>query len=58
MWQMTRSGSLRGLAASVVVTKFPAARALARNIFHLAHDKSMPARAASAPKTDDEPIEV
>jgi CelD/BcsL family acetyltransferase involved in cellulose biosynthesis len=58
MWQMTRSGSLRGLAASVVVTKFPAARALARNIFHLAHDKSMPARTQPAPKADDEPIEV
>jgi CelD/BcsL family acetyltransferase involved in cellulose biosynthesis len=60
MWQMTRSGSLRGFAASVVVTKFPAARTLARNIFHRAHDKSVPALAATtpAPQADDEPVEV
>jgi CelD/BcsL family acetyltransferase involved in cellulose biosynthesis len=58
MWQMTRSGSLRGFAASVVVTKFPAARAIARNIFHRAHDKSVPAVSAAVPRADDEPVEV
>ena len=58
MWQMTRSGSLRGLAASVVVTKFPAARALARNIFHLAHDKSAPVQPMPTAPVDDEPVEV
>ena len=57
MWQMTRSGSLRGFAASMVVTRFPAARALARNIFHRAHDKSAPPRSLPAPAAD-EPVEV
>ena len=58
VWQMTRSGSLRGFAASVAVSKFPAVRALARNIFHHAHDKNASARSTPALPVEDEAVEV
>lgn len=58
VWQMTRSGSLRGFAASVAVSKFPAIRALARNIFHHAHDKNASARSTPALPVEDEAVEV
>ena len=34
MWQMSRSGSVLGFAASTVMERLPAARALARSLFH------------------------
>ena len=58
MWQMSRAGSPLGLAASVLVGKLPAARALARNIFHRAPDKGVPMRAAATPRAEDDPVEV
>lgn len=41
MWQMTRAGSPLGYAAALVVDRLPAARTLARRVFHLGHDRKL-----------------
>jgi CelD/BcsL family acetyltransferase involved in cellulose biosynthesis len=43
MWQMSRAGSAFGYAAAVVVDRMPAARAMARSIFHRGHDRKVQA---------------
>jgi CelD/BcsL family acetyltransferase involved in cellulose biosynthesis len=48
MWQISRSGSPLGFAAGLVVERLPAAKKLARRMFHGAKDAQPAARAAPA----------
>lgn len=57
MWQMSRAGSALGYGAAVLVDHLPAARALARGLFHRAGDKKRAAAERAKPQAATPMIE-
>jgi len=56
MWQVSRAGSPLGYFAGTLVERMPAAKALARKLFHRSADRWR--QPALAPIVDDEPAEA
>jgi hypothetical protein len=49
MWQISRSGSPLGYTAGLIVEKLPAAKVLARRLFHGTREGKAEARGAPQP---------
>jgi CelD/BcsL family acetyltransferase involved in cellulose biosynthesis len=57
MWQMSRAGSLLGFAAAAAIDKMPAAKALARSLFHHRGGRPTDGPSGGTPAAPADPLE-